>query len=39
MGKPGNTQTTRKYPRVKTDTQKYQIVYFDTPTRPPTDPT
>ena len=34
---PGNTQEYPQLPKSKKDTQKYQIVYFNTPTRP--DPT
>ena len=40
MGKPRNTQKYPTYPEIpeiKKDTQKYPILYFDTPTRP--DPT
>ena len=41
---PENTRHTRKYPKYpeipksKKDTQKYPIVYFNTPTRPEPDP-
>ena len=41
---PKNTRHTRKYPKYpeipesKKDTQKYPIVFFDTPTRPEPDP-
>ena len=47
MGKPRNTENTRhtrKYPKYleipesKKDTQKYSIVFSDTPTRPEPDP-
>ena len=39
MGKPRNTQKYPKYPEIpesKKDTQKYPIVFFDTPSRPAT---
>ena len=47
MGRPKNTRNSRhtrkypKYPKIpesKTDTRKYPIVFFDTPTRPGPDP-
>ena len=43
MGKPRNTRKYPTYPEIpeipksKKDTQKYPIVYFDTPTRPEPD--
>ena len=39
MGKPRNTRkypTYTEIPESKKDTQKYPIIYFDTPTRPAT---
>ena len=47
MGKPRNTRKYPTYPEIpeipgntrkKKDTQKYPIVFFDTPTRPEPDP-
>ena len=41
MGKPRNTRKYPKYleiPESKKDTQKYPIVFFETPTRPEPDP-
>ena len=44
MSKPRNTQKYPTYPEIpeipgrKKDTQKYPIVFFDTPTRPEPDP-